>query len=259
LLAGKEFSIGDKQGSLRVSVVNESLARLLGGSQNAMEQRIGYVGGQRDVQIVGIASNTRSSFRMPARPTLYLPYLQLGESDQLTFLVRTCNGGSMTLAGTRALVNQIDPTGAISDFKPMAKVVLEPLTRDRMLALLSFCFGILAAGLSALGLFGLTSIGVTQRSREFGIRIALGADPTAILWLALREAVGITILGGVTGLLTYRGCSQTLQSFLFELSPLDPPTLALATMLLAFSAIGSALWPAFRATRLDPALILREE
>jgi predicted permease len=259
LLAGREFSFEDKQGSVKVSVVNEALARLLGGSQNAMEQRIGYVGDQRDVHIVGIASNTRSSFRMPARPTLFLPYLQFGESDQLTFLIRTNKGGSLTLAETKALVNRVDPTGIISDFKSMAKVVLESLTRDRMLALLSFCFGILAAGLSALGLFGLTSMGVTHRSREFGIRIALGADRAAILWLALREAVGITILGGVVGLLAYWGCSQALRSFLFELSPLDSPTLAAASILLALSAIGSTLWPAFRATRLDPVLILREE
>jgi predicted permease len=259
LLAGREFSFEDRQGSSKISVVNQTLAHLMGGNQNAMGQRFGFVGGKRDIQIVGIASDTRSSFRMPARPTLYLPYLQFGENDQLTFLIRTHKGASLTLVGTKTLAQQVDPACTISDFKSMAKVVLEPLLRDRMLAALSICFGILAAGLSALGLFGLTSMGIARRSREFGIRIALGASQAAILWLALREAVGITLMGGIFGLLVYWGCSHTLQSFLFELSPLDSKTIATASILLAISAIGSTLWPAFHATRLDPVMILRQE
>jgi predicted permease len=260
LRAGRDFTRQDVAGAAKVAVVNESLALALFGRTDATGQLVGYEQGQPpDIQIVGVAKDAKTGPRTPARPSIYLPCFQQPGPATMTIVVRTAREETLSSGVVRNLLKRLGPSVAMSDLRAMADYIAEALLRDRMVAMLSLCFAVLATLLTAIGLFGLTSFGVARRSHEIGIRLALGAARKSILWMVIREVAVLTVVGGAVGLAAYLGASRLVGAFLFELSPTDPPTVAAAAMVLTAVALTAGFVPAWRATQLDPLLTLRDQ
>jgi predicted permease len=258
LVRGREFTERDTAAAERVAVVNESLARALFADRNPIGERIGLQYVALDTTIVGVVKDTKASLRQPPEPAMFTPLAQHAVS-RMTVVVRAKSGRPLDMPAVRALVNRIDSTVPVTDLATMEQRIADTLSRDRILAALSSAFAGLAAVLCGLGLFGMMNFHVATRQRELGIRLALGAERRSIQWTVVREAVFVILVGAPAGLAAYLASSRMVGSFLFELSPTDVPTVAAAACTLVLVALAASFVPARRATRLDPAVILRRE
>jgi putative ABC transport system permease protein len=273
LVAGREFAPTDDRGRPKVAILSESLARVLFGTRPAVGRRIAFSradgsgpeviqanrGVEFDIEVVGVARDVRSRGPRQAPPlTAYFSYLQATSSFGFDVVVRTA-GAAPTLTEVQSLVRNVDPAVPVGSFQTLRDIVNAGMTRERVLAALASAFGALAAALSVIGVLGLTGYSVTRRTREIGIRLALGAGRARVVRLVLVEVVALAAAGGVAGAALYVACSRYLQAVLFELSPTDAPTIAGAVLLLAAVAIGAGYVPARRAAALDPAITLRTE
>ena len=261
LVAGREFTAADDAGSPHVAVVNQTMAHYFFGSSNPIGRRI-WFGRDRNtaIQIVGVVKDTRSlSLKKDAVRFVYIPYTQDPNLGPLTFYVRAAAGPASPAAGVRDAVHRVDPSLPMYDMKTMAAQIDESLFVDRMVAALSVAFGALATLLAALGLYGVLSYAVARRTREIGIRMALGAERNRVLWLVLREAAVLAGIGIVAGLGAAMLLVRYVQAQLYGLSATDPRTLFAAAGVLAVIALLAGYVPARRATAVDPMLALRTE
>jgi predicted permease len=261
LVSGREFTERDVKGAPRVAVVNETMAKYFFNGSNPVGRRFGFGRDKgTEIEIVGVVKDVRSlELRDQAPRFLYIPYAQDENVTQLTYYVRAARDGGSTAAGIRQVVRRLDANLPIFDMKTMAVQVDESLFVERMVAVLSVAFGVLATLLAAIGLYGVMSYAVARRTREIGIRMALGAERGRVLWLVLREVAVMAAAGIVGGLIAALWLTRQVQSQLFGLSPNDPVTLAVATALLAIVAITAGYIPARRATTIDPMSALRSE
>jgi predicted permease len=262
LVSGREFTERDVTGAPKVAIINETMAKYFYGSGNPIGRRFGFGRGKpTDIEIVGVAKDVRSlELRDQPPRLLYIPYAQDDSVTQLTYYVRAARDDrGATAAGIREAVHRLDPNLPVFNMKTMAVQIDESLFVERMVAVLSVAFGTLATLLAAIGLYGVMSYAVTRRTREIGIRMALGAERGRVLWLVLREVAAMAIAGIVGGLLAALWLTRQVQSQLFGLSPNDPLTLVIATLLLACVAIVSGYIPARRATTIDPIVALKAE
>ena len=188
-----------------------------------------------------------------------MPYMQEAEIGQMTFYVRARGDAAGVGASVRQVAQRVDPNLPIFDMKTMTAVMDESLFIERMVAALSVAFGALATLLAAIGLYGVMSYTVARRTREIGIRMALGAERSSVLWLVLREVALMVGIGVGVGLPLAFALSRIVQSQLFGLSAHDPIALVAAASILAFVALAAGYLPARRATRVDPMLALRYE
>jgi predicted permease len=258
LLFGREFTGEDNAGSVKVAMLNESLARKLFGRNDVIGRRIGFEGGKPEIEVVGVVKDTKSrTLRSPITPTLFLPASQ-EQTVAMTFVLRTARQG-ITNEMVRTVLKRIDPSVAVVEFGSVAGQIARSLYRDRMLASLSLCFAGLASLLCAIGVFGLTSFSVTRRTKEIGVRMALGATRASIHWLAMKEVSLLAVLGCAAGLVAFIVSSRVLSSLLFELAPSDPASLVLSTIVLGGTTFLAGFLPAHRAARLDPSRTLRED
>jgi predicted permease len=257
LVAGRDLLSQDREGAPRVAVVNESLARLLGGTAAAVGSRVQYDTQDSDVAIVGLAADARyTSLREPAPPTLYVPYRQY-PARRATFSVRV-DGAPLAAAGiVRRAIDEIDPHVPWFEVSSQESVIDTSLRQERLFAGAAAGFAGLALLLAALGIYGTVSYAVTTRTREIGIRMALGAERASVVGLVLRESL-VPVVGGVAiGLLAAAATTQVLQSMLFGLTPRDVPTMLAATAGLIASALIAVWLPCRRATTVDPMSALR--
>jgi putative ABC transport system permease protein len=259
LLAGRDFAEADGPGSPPVAIVNQEFARRFNGGKNPIGMRVRQPHNITR-EIVGYVEDAAyESVRAPAPPTLYIPYGQETQMQAQTSLsVRVARGSASRLA--RPLVAAI--TGVHGDLvitlRTLRDQVDAMMVRERILASLSIFFGGLALLLAGLGLYGVTAYGVSRRRAEIGIRIALGAKPSGIATLVWRRAALLVMTGLVVGLGVSLWLSQFVESLLFRLEPRDPVTLLSAMAILAWIG-GLAAWlPVRRASRIDPAVVLRE-
>jgi predicted permease len=261
LVSGREFTDRDVKGAPRVAVINETMAKYFFDGASPLGHRLGFGrGGATDIEIVGVAKDVRSlELRNRAPRFLYIPYAQDDSVTELTYYVRAAQGGSSTGAEVRQAVHRVDANLPIFDMKSMQVQVDESLFVERMIAMLSVAFGALAALLAAIGLYGVMSYAVTRRTREIGIRMALGAERGGVLWLVLREVAIMAAVGIAAGLSVALWLTRQIQALLFGLAPSDPATLAGAGMLLAFIAFVAGYLPARRAATIDPIVSLRTE
>jgi predicted permease len=259
LVQGRDFTWQDDASAAKVAVVNESLALALFGSTHVVGQVVGYEEPPRDLLVVGVVRDARSGPRTSVRPSIYVPCFQQSGPATMTIVARTAGRKTLTNDVVRNLLKRTAPSVAMSDLKAMTDRIAETLLRDRMVAMLSLCFAALATLLGGIGLSGLTSFTVARRSHEIGVRMALGAGRRSIKWMVVKEVAVLTAVGSAAGLVIYLGVSRVVGSFLFELSPTDPPTVAAATVILAAVALSAGYRPARKAARLDPALTLRNE
>ena len=264
LLLGRTFTDADRAGAPKVAVVNEAFVRYFFGTRNPIGRHIGFGGRNAplDIEIVGVVQDSKTvALRDRIDRTVYTPFMQASAEDtgQMTFYVRTA-GDPLSLASSlRAVVRRVDPDMPVFDMKTMSAQVAESLFAERMVAALSIVFGFLATLLAAIGPYGVMSYSVARRTREIGIRMALGAERGTVLWLVLREVALLVVLGVAIGLPVALALGRLVRSQLFGLSATDPWTMAGAAMVLAVIALVAGYLPARRATRIDPILALRYE
>jgi predicted permease len=262
LIAGRDFDSRDRDGASRVAIVNEAMARMYFGTASAVGQHFGM---RRDtgteIEIVGVVADAPiDSPRSAGERMIYLPFRQgqqqLGE---MALFVSTA-GDSAAMAGSiRAALRSLDATLPVRDISSLSDLLDRSLVRDRVLAGLASAFGLIAATLSCVGLYGLMSYVTARRTREIGVRLALGATPRAMLVLTLREALIVAIAGVAIGIPAVIAASRLIQAELFNVSAADPRMLVVAGLALIAPAAIAAAGPAIRATRVDPTTALRVE
>ena len=265
LLAGRDFDVRDDRKTTKVAIINEQFAKLIfAGVANPVGRafRVQAPAGKPDqvYQVVGLVRNTKYyELREDFKPIGFYP---LGQEDEpnagATFVIRTNTPVGEVMRAATAAVAQVDPSIGIQ-FTVFSTQLKESLTRERLMAALAGAFGILAGLLAVLGLYGVIAYMVARRRNEIGMRIALGASPGGVVWLVLREAALLLGIGLALGLALSLWAGRAATSMLYNLKPHDPVTLAGAVGLLALVALVAAYGPAYRASRLDPMVALREE
>lgn len=259
LMAGRPFDDRDDKGARRVAIVNETAARLLVDRPDAVGQMIGYEGVPASLLIVGVAHDGRSGLKAPAPPTLFLPRAQTTGAGPVNVLLRVARPDTVSVTAVTEIVRRLDPGVAMSAFGGLGALAREALLRERMLAGLSLVFASLASLLAAIGLASVSSINVTRRMREIGIRLALGASRGSVEWIVFREVVVLIGAGVAAGMALFLSAHRVLRSVLFEISSIDPPTILAAIAAVAVIGILGGMLPARRAAAVDPALMLRSE
>jgi predicted permease len=259
IVAGREFTEADVASGQRVAVVNEAFARRYFGGE-ALGRRIGPGGpqGSADFTIVGIARNGKyAEVRENAAPFWYVPYQQLAQLAQLTLHVRTTGDPATFATDVRHAIAAIDKRVIVFGMKTMRQQISDQLILERLLARLAGGFAIIAVMLAALGLYGVTTYDMTARTREIGVRIALGATPFAILALILRQTGMLIALGLTAGLMLAVAGTSQVRSLLFGIEPSDPLVIISAALGVMTVTTIAAWLPARRATRINPITALQ--
>jgi ABC-type antimicrobial peptide transport system permease subunit len=244
-----------------VAIVSEKMAHYFFGNLNPIGRRFGFGRGKpTDIEIVGVANDGKDlDLRADVARLVYIPFDQDEGLGGVAVFVRTASPGSPNADALRRVVRQFDPGIPVVDVKSMSAVANDSLFIERMVAMLTACFGALATLLAAVGLYGVMSYAVARRTREIGLRMALGADRRSVVWLVMREVTILVVMGVGLGLPLAIGFSRVVQAQLFEVSPADPLTLLAAAATLATVALLSGYVPAAAASRVDPMIALRHE
>jgi putative ABC transport system permease protein len=264
LLGGRDVTHHDNLNSPKVAVVNEAFARTFFGSRNPVGRslRVESMAGEPDrvYEIVGLVSNTKySGLDETDRRIAYLPLDQDPKArGGLTLVVRGQGSLSSLQNALQRTILAVDP-GLLTDFHLLDVQIRDSTLRERLMANLSLAFGVLAAALSALGLYGVMSYQVARRRNEIGVRVAIGASERNVYGLIAKDAALMVAAGLFTGIIVSLLLARFAQSMLFQLSARDPLTLVLAAALLAATAAVATYLPARRAAHLDPIAALREE
>ncbi|HEU0174646.1 MAG TPA: ABC transporter permease [Blastocatellia bacterium] len=259
ILRGRGFTARDfdRGSGQKAVIVNEAFARYYFGEADPIGQRFGYNDAGDGQEIVGVVKDARqSSLREPAEPIWY--GAGLGQ-EATTFQLRTDADPTGVIAAVRRAAREIDANLPLYNIKTLAANVDESLAQERLISALSGFFGLLSLSLAAVGLFGILAYAVSQRTREIGIRISLGAQPGAVLSMVLRQGLILTLLGVGIGLAASLGATRLLESQLFGVTPTDPATFVGAPILLLTVALIAGLVPARRATNVDPLIAIRQE
>ncbi|HEU0140121.1 MAG TPA: FtsX-like permease family protein [Bryobacteraceae bacterium] len=262
VLRGREFTLRDTPSSPPVAIVNESFARRFFPKGDALGRYIALPPNYKlpRMEIVGVVAD--ASFRDLRSPVPYAAYFPLaqdpGARDALQMLVRATGSPSAISAAVRQAVHSFDP-GIPVTMRTLADEIDSTLTYERLLALLSAFFGVVALGLAAIGLYGILSYAVARRTSEIGVRVALGASRGSVLWLVMKQSIALVLIGMAIGCAAALVLARYVESLLFGLKPADPVTIAIASA--GFVAVTAlAAWiPARRATAVDPVQALRYE
>jgi predicted permease len=260
LVAGRDFTASDNAGALKAVIVNESFAKKFNLGNNAVGKHMSSDNDSLNLTIVGMAKNAKySEVKDQIPPVFVQPYRQLGRMGQMYFYVRSALAPDQILRAIPVVMKKIDPNLPVEELKTLPQQVRDNVAIDRMISILSASFAILATLLAAVGLYGVLAYSVAQRTREIGVRMALGASSGAVRGMVLRQVGSMTLIGGVIGIAAAIALGRGAQSLLYELKGWDPVVIGLSAMLLTVVALGAGFIPALRASRVDPMQALRYE
>ena len=280
LLAGRDFTEADNRTAARVAVVNETLARqFFGTPEKAIGTFIAHGSGddaKLDIQIVGVVRDAKhTGVREEIMPTIFTPYLQMirfvrnpktlkydevpDDPSSLTYYVRTWQPPANAMSAIRGAVLGVDSKLVLDTFRTMDEQVDNNINTERLIALLASCFGVLAAILAAVGLYGVLAYSTAQRTREIGVRMALGASRVSVVRMVIKEVLWLAGIGIIVAVPASLVLSRFMRAQLFGVSHYDPITLIAGVLLVTLVAIAAALLPARRAAGVDPMKALRYE
>jgi putative ABC transport system permease protein len=259
LLSGRELTDTDNADAPKAVVISETMARRYFPDEDPLGKRLTFGGGKDLREIVGVISDVKHfGLNADARPSMYFPHPQ-NPARRMSLVVRA-EGDPLTLAAAiRGQVSELDRDLAVSDVMTMEELVGTSLAEPRFTLMLLGAFAVLAMLLSAIGVYGVVSYSVTQRSHEIGVRMALGAKTSDVLRLVVGQGMTL-VLGGVgIGLVAAFALTRVMESLLFGVTATDFSTFALTSVVLAGVALGACFVPARRATKVDPMVALRYE
>ena len=265
LLSGRDFALTDTRQSPNVVVINDTFARRHFAGEDPLGHRLRLQGQKRDaLLIIGVVGDARDIWldQQPT-PEVYVPFLQdpLGTEypRSMTIVARTKSDPGAIAGALRVAVTSVDKSLPVYALKPMTEYLRDSLSRRRFNLILLTIFSCIALTLAAVGIYGVISYGVTQRTHEMGIRMALGAKPRDVLKLVIRQAMLMTLGGVGIGLLAAWALTRLMKSLLFNVGVTDPLTFAAIALLMTLIAMLAVLLPARRATKVDPLVALRYE
>jgi predicted permease len=258
LIAGREFTDADRRGTAPVAIISKSGAIFYyGGVQKALGRTL--KGDDQQRTIVGVVDELRHrNVRGPIRRRVFVPYLQQ-DPHQLTFIVRTAAAPDAMLETVRQAMHNLDPNLALDALQTMDTQVDNNMSQARTIALLASSFGVLAALMSAVGLYGVLAFETLQRTREIGVRMALGASRSAVARLLLGETLRLAGISIMVALPLAWGLAHLIRSLLFGVTSADPLSYFAAAMLVAGVALAASTIPTWRAASIEPMRALRYE
>jgi predicted permease len=261
LIAGREFTRADVLGAPKVAIVNEQFTKKFNLDRDAVGKRMAVgSGGQLDIEIVGLVQNAKYADVKDEIPSVFFtPYRQNPRLGFITYYVRTALDPELTIRTIPGVIARIDPNLPVDNLRTLPQQVKENVFLDRFVTTLSAAFAALATLLAAIGLYGVLAYSVAQRTREFGLRMALGADPSHVRGMVLRQIAWMVVIGGSVGLAGAAVAGTLARSLLYEMRGYDPWILAATGVLLAIIAFAAGYIPARRASKVDPMRALRYE
>ena len=267
VVRGRGFLPSDTTDGMLVALINEELARLYWNGRDPIGGRM-KIGGNPDrpyVTVVGVVANVRhNGIADVVKEKFYIPHTQWHRAvgfpiRAMTLVIRTDGDPSMLVGPTRQAVRSLDPSIPVANVRTMEHVVGASLSTPRFTGILLGSFAVLALVLSAIGIYGVLSYLVNRRTREIGIRVAIGAGRGEVLRLVLRDGMVLALVGVAVGVGVAIFASRVMAGLLHEVSPLDPLTFSVVGVVLAAVAFAASLVPAWRATRVDPVIALKAE
>ena len=260
LIAGREFNSRDRSGSPLVAVLNQAAARMLYPDENPLGKQLMVAwSGPPQAEIVGIAVDSRfEGIKAQPGPFIFLPNSQRPNLS-CGLVVRTTGDPLRMIAAVREAIRNVDPGQGVMETSTMEQRITDSVARPRLQTILLGTFGGLALVLACIGIYGVLAYTVSQRLREIGVRLALGATPGTVLGEILRRGLGLAILGLLIGLGAALGLTRYLETLLYSVRPTDPAVFALAIATLLLVAMAACYFPARRAAQVDPMVVLREE
>ncbi|HVW06186.1 MAG TPA: ABC transporter permease [Vicinamibacterales bacterium] len=266
LVAGRDIATTDRASSVPVAVINQAMAQRQWGRENPIGQRFHLPGPGNvsdPITVVGVVANARQSdWTSPPDDEVYVAFAQRSQEfglSAMTFVLRTSGDASVVAASIPREIALVDRGLVVSSNTTMASVVADELWRERLTSTLTGAFALVALGLAAIGIYAVVAFAVTRRTREFGVRMALGSTRGAVQRLAIADVLSPVCWGAGAGLLTTVACARLMRTLVYGVSVLDPYALGGAAGVLILAAIGAAWLPARRASRLDPTVALRQD
>ena len=263
ILLGREIGPQDAAGGLRAAVVNETFVHRFFPNTNPIGKHIRdtYPGNPAECIVVGVAADAKyNSLREKPQPRFYVSLFNpMWEQTSAVYEVRTFANGASVSSALRSAVQEIAPSVPPISVHTMDGLVGDTLQTDRFIEQLSSVFGLLAVLLASVGLYGVMTYTVARRTRDIGIRMALGADPSDVRLQVLRESLALALMGIAIGVPIALAGTHLVRSMIFGLGLADPVVIAMAAALLAIVAALAGFLPAYRASRVDPMIALRYE
>jgi predicted permease len=263
LVAGRLFTSRDRSDSLRVALLNETAARGFFGAESPLGRTVNFPGQyvEDDFEIVGVVADARyQDLRTPDTRMAYIPLPQaIDPVTDVLVVVRGPGDVTRLVPAIRAVATGTVPGGFVTAIATIEQKVEMSLVRERMLALLATFFAALALTLACIGLYGVTAYRVARRTREIGIRIAIGAHPRSVVWMLAREALLLVTIGAALGTLASLAANRYIAGQLFGVTPRDPVAILVALSVLGIVTMVAGYIPARRASRIDPVQALRAE